>query len=226
MDRLVIGLGNPGPEHEGTRHNAGFLVLDRIARHEGLIFEPAATLDDWSGPGDFLHARLYAPDALLVKPTTWMNRSGDVVAPLMRWAGLEPADVLVVVDDMDLPPGRLRLRPGGGSGGQKGLQSVIEALGTDRFPRLRVGIGPPATDAVRHVLTRFTPDEQPVIDAALVEAGEALMHWMLWGDIEKCMTRFHSRWNQGPASPAEDAGPHDAPGATGEKREDEANESL
>ena len=207
MIRLVFGLGNPGTEYEGTRHNAGFLVLDRLARHEGLIFEPASVLEGYSGPADFTCARLHAPDALLVKPTTWMNNSGDVVVPLMRWAGAEPAELLVVVDDLDLPSGRLRLRPGGGSGGQKGLQSVLDALGTDRFPRLRVGIGPPATDAVRHVLSRFTPDEAPVIEAALAEAGEALMHWMLWGDIEKCMTRFHSRWNQGP-----DRGPHDAPG--------------
>ncbi len=224
MPRLVIGLGNPGSEYEGTRHNAGFLVLERLVRHEGLIFEPAASLEDYSGPDDFTWARLHAPDALLVKPATWMNRSGDVVEPLMRWAGVPPADVLVVVDDMDLPPGRLRLRPGGGSGGQKGLQSIIDSLGTDRFPRLRVGIGPPATDAVRHVLSRFSPEEQPVIDIALAEAGEALMHWMLWGDIEKCMTRFHSRWNQGSSSP--ETSPHEGPAGSGEKQEDQANESL
>jgi PTH1 family peptidyl-tRNA hydrolase len=118
------------------------------------------------------------------------------VAPLVRWAGVAPEQVLVVVDDLDLPPARLRLRPHGGAGGHNGLKSIIESLGTDRFPRLRVGIGRPPTDAARHVLARFSADEREAIDAAAGEAADAIAAWLASGDIAACMSRFHSRWNQ------------------------------
>jgi PTH1 family peptidyl-tRNA hydrolase len=126
-----------------------------------------------------------------------MNRSGEVVPALARWAGVGADQVLVVVDDLDLPLAKLRLRPHGGSGGHNGLKSIIETLGTDRFPRLRVGIGRPTTDAARHVLARFDDPEREAIERALAQAGEALFDWLRDGDIEACMTRFHSRWTQG-----------------------------
>lgn len=224
MTSIIVGLGNPGSEYAGTRHNVGFEVLDRLATHEGLIFESPRSLDGYTGPKGFSVARSFEPDAIFVKPETFMNRSGDVVAPLVRWAnpvapvdpvapvedgedpraalgpgGLERAasKLLVVYDDFDLPMGKLRLRPHGGAGGQNGMRSIIERLGTQAFPRLRVGIGSPGTDAARHVLSRFDPKERVEIDISVAEATDAILDWLRTGDIEGCMTRFHSRWNQG-----------------------------
>jgi PTH1 family peptidyl-tRNA hydrolase len=197
--RLAIGLGNPGSEYESTRHNVGFDVVDFLARREGLFFEPANSLERYEGPSAFLGARSFEPDALLVKPATFMNRSGTIVPSLLSWAGAAAADLMVVVDDLDLPPAELRLRAQGSSGGHNGLQSIIESLGTDRFPRLRVGIGRPRTDAARHVLERFAPEEREAMQCAVAEAAEALFAWLRGGDIERLMTRFHSRWKQGPA---------------------------
>ena len=195
--RLVFGLGNPGRDYESTRHNLGFDVLDFLARREGLLFEPARTLERYEGPPAFSLARLHEPDALLVKPEAFMNRSGAVVSALLQWAGAGPEGCLVVVDDLDLPLAKLRLRPSGSSGGHNGLKSILSSLGTDRFPRLRVGIGRSQTDAARHVLARFTDEERAAIDRAVAEAAEAVFAWLREGDIEACMTRFHSRWNQG-----------------------------
>ena len=195
--RLVFGLGNPGPEYDATRHNVGFDVVDHLARREGLLFEPPSSLEGYAGPRDFVAARCFDPDALLVKPATFMNLSGAVVAPLARWAGIESRDVLVVVDDLDLPLASLRIRPHGSSGGHNGLRSIIDSLGTDRFPRLRVGIGRAPTEAARHVLARFSREEREEIDRARAEAAEAIFFWLGTGDLERCMSRFHSRWKQG-----------------------------
>jgi PTH1 family peptidyl-tRNA hydrolase len=198
--RLVFGLGNPGSEYAATRHNVGFDVLDHLARREGLFFESANSLEGYGGPMDFVWARSFDPDALLVKPTTFMNLSGTVVPPLVAWAGRGSGDLLVVVDDLDLPLASLRLRPGGSSGGHNGLRSIIDSLGNERFPRLRVGIGRAPTVAARHVLARFSREERVAIDRAVAEAAEAVFHWLETGDIERCMTRFHSRWKQGSES--------------------------
>lgn len=195
--RLVFGLGNPGREYESTRHNVGFDVVDFLARREGVLFEPARTLERYEGPEAFQHARLHEPDALLVKPETFMNRSGTVVSALLDWAGVGANGALVVVDDLDLPLAKLRIRPSGSSGGHNGLESILSSLGTDSFPRLRVGIGRPRTDAARHVLSRFADEERAAIDRAVAEAADAVFAWLREGDIEACMTRFHSRWKQG-----------------------------
>lgn len=203
MIRLVVGLGNPGPDYEGTRHNVGFQVLDHLARREGLLFHPVRKLEGYTGPGNFRWAGLASPSALLVKPETFMNRSGSVVAPLARWMRTAPEDalpvdrILVVYDDLDLDLGRLRIRPHGGHGGHNGMRSIIESLASDRFPRLRVGIGPAGTDAARYVLGRFSPKEAVEAEISAAEATEAILDWLATGDLEGCMTRFHSRWNQG-----------------------------
>lgn len=219
MTRLVVGLGNPGPEYEWTRHNVGFHVLDALALHEGLIFRHATDkvsgkgagrtgggdptgLEGYGGPRAMRVARSHDPDVLLVKPETFMNRSGEVVAPLAQFAGVPPEGILVVYDDIDLPLCSLRLRPHGGAGGHNGMRSLIQRLGSDRFPRLRIGIGRPRTDAARHVLDRFSGPERVEIEISIAEASEAVLDWMLHGDVEKCMTRFHSRWNQGSETPA------------------------
>ena len=195
--RLVFGLGNPGREYESTRHNVGHDVVGFLARREGLLFGSSSTLERYEGPGAFQCARSFDPDALLVKPETFVNRSGTVVAPLARWADVGVERLMVVVDDMDLPLAHLRIRPHGSSGGHNGLKSIIESLGTDRFPRLRVGIGRSPTEAARHVLSRFSESEREVMERAVAEAAEALFFWLRTGDLEQCMSRFHSRWNQG-----------------------------
>ena len=203
MTRIAVGLGNPGSGYEWTRHNVGFRVLDALALHEGLLFQTARKLttgardNPYGGPRSFRYAHSFDPDAYLLKPETFMNRSGGIVAPFSTWAGVEPTEILAVYDDLDLEPGVLRLRPYGGAGGHNGMRSIIQALGTDRFPRLRVGIGRPRTDAARHVLEEFTERERPEIEISIAEASEAVLDWLLSGDIERCMTRFHSRWNQG-----------------------------
>ena len=202
MTRLVVGLGNPGPEYEWTRHNVGFHALDRLALHEGTLFRHATDLEGtllegYGGPKAFRCAQCFDPEALLLKPETFMNRSGDVVAPVARFLDLPPEDLLVVYDDIDLEPGVLRLRPHGGTGGHKGMASITDRLGSDRFPRLRVGIGRPATDAARHVLEKFGDGQLEELAVTLAEAGEAILDWLSSGDIERCMTRFHSRWKQG-----------------------------
>ena len=127
-----------------------------------------------------------------------MNGSGIVVAPLSRELGLPCAQILVVYDDMDLPLGALRIRPHGGSGGHRGVQSIVDELGTDGFPRLRVGVGRPRTEAARHVLTPMGDDERAIATHAVAEAAEAIAFWLEDGSIERCMTRFHSRWKPGP----------------------------
>jgi PTH1 family peptidyl-tRNA hydrolase len=197
VNKIVVGLGNPGPEYAGTRHNVGYGVVERMAREAGTLFRPARRLEGYQGPRAFSWARLDAHDALLVRPETWMNLSGTVVAPILAFAGVVPSGCMVVYDDLDLPLGGLRLRPHGGAGGHRGVRSIIDELGTDRFPRLRIGIGRPRTDAARHVLERFSPKELEELAISLAEACEALSEWLATGDLEACMTRFHSRWNQG-----------------------------
>ncbi|MEE8469069.1 MAG: aminoacyl-tRNA hydrolase [Planctomycetota bacterium] len=216
MTRLVVGLGNPGAEYEWTRHNVGFHVLDRLASlRGGPLFQTARQLDGYHGPGPLKWARIRDPEAFLLKPETYMNLSGDVVAPLVRHLfqaqrppGLghppeaEPREapdlsrMLVVYDDLDLELGKLRIRPHGGAGGHKGMRSIIECLASDRFPRLRVGIGRAGTDAARHVLRPFPPDERVEAEISVSEAAEAILDWLASGDLEGCMTRYHSRWNR------------------------------
>ena len=197
---LVVGLGNPGPEYRGTRHNVGFEVIEHMAARAEQLFRSARELETYGGRRSFQWARLMRPDAYLMKPGTYMNLSGEVVAPFARFlAGGEEVDagrVMVVYDDLDLPLGKLRIRPHGGAGGHNGMRSIIEHLDSDRFPRLRVGIGRPGTAAARHVLAPFRPEEREEIEISILEAAEALESWLREDDLEGCMTRFHSRWNQ------------------------------
>lgn len=159
MTRLLVGLGNPGSEYEWTPHNLGFHVVERLASDARVIFETTTTLDGFSLPAPCALARLPVWDALVCKPLTWMNRSGVVVAPLYARLSLEPRDLIVVHDELDLALDELWIRPQGGSGGHRGVASIVELLGSDQFPRLRVGVGRPRTDAARHVLKRMSGDE-------------------------------------------------------------------
>ena len=177
--RLVIGLGNPGPKYAGTRHNVGFMALERLAAAAGSGFRNQARLQGLLAEVGSGEQRLR-----LLMPQTFMNESGRAIRSALDWFGLQPQELLVVVDDMDLPLGKLRLRASGSAGGHNGLRSTISHLGTQEFPRLRIGIGAPADNPVErkartigHVLGRFSPDEQPLLTQVLaeVEAGIGLI---------------------------------------------------
>ena len=169
--KLIVGLGNPGREYRDTRHNVGFLVVDELARRHQLELE--------MGPSqvpETLVAKRYGPASVLVaKPLTFMNRSGDAVAALMRYYEVGPADVLVVVDEAALPFGRLRARVRGSAGGHNGLKSMIERLGTREFARLRLGVGrgDPRRDLADHVLATFEPGERVELEALISRAADA-----------------------------------------------------
>ena len=177
--RLVIGLGNPGAKYAGTRHNVGFMALERLAAAAGSSFRNQARLQGLLAEVGSGEQRLR-----LLMPQTFMNESGRAIRSALDWFGLQPQELLVVVDDMDLPFGKLRLRASGSAGGHNGLRSTISHLGTQDFPRLRIGIGAPADNPVErkartigHVLGRFSPDEQPLLAQVLgeVEAGIGLI---------------------------------------------------
>jgi PTH1 family peptidyl-tRNA hydrolase len=163
--RLVAGLGNPGSEYNGTRHNVGFEVVDRLASEWGLTWQHEKR---W-------HA-LWAKreNLILVKPTSYMNRSGEPIHAAAQFYKIAPAEMLVILDDMALPLGRLRLRPHGGTAGHNGLESVIVQFGTEEIPRLRIGIGtPPREGSVDYVLGRFFEEERPLVEKAITRAVDA-----------------------------------------------------
>ena len=164
--RLIAGLGNAGPEYNGTRHNVGFEVVDRLAAEWNLAWQHSKS---W-------HA-LWAKNekAILVKPTSYMNRSGEPLQAVAQFYKIEPREMLVVLDDMALPLGRLRLRPDGGTAGHNGLESIIVQFGTEEIPRLRIGIGTaPVDGGTDYVLGRFFEEERPLVDKTIVRATDAV----------------------------------------------------
>ena len=163
--RLLVGLGNPGREYRDTRHNVGFILLDRLAARERVDFRAEKS---WQAE----IAR--AGDLLLCKPLTYMNLSGRAVRPLSQFYKIEPAQTLVILDDMALPLGKLRFRRHGSAGGHNGLQSIIDHAGTSAVPRLRIGIGSADHDAVDHVLGRFALEEKAALEQSLDRALEAI----------------------------------------------------
>ena len=188
--KLIAGLGNPGPKYTGTRHNVGFNVVDTFARRHGLSFETA--------PADALMAKWRTPlvdgGVLLVKPLTYMNRSGLAIGELARYYRIDVADLFVIVDEVALDLGRLRARARGSAGGHNGLKSVAEQLGTDEYSRLRIGVGrgDQRRDLADHVLARFEPDEQPVIAEAIGRAADAVQVFVESG-IEQVMNTFNRK---------------------------------
>jgi PTH1 family peptidyl-tRNA hydrolase len=164
--RLIVGLGNPGSEYAQTRHNIGFAIIDDLARAWNVDVEPARK---WGA----LWAK--TDRAILVKPVTYMNHSGEPLAAVADFYKIAPNEMLVVLDDFALPLGRLRLRERGGPGGHNGLESIIVQFGTEEIPRLRIGIGPaPNEQAIDHVLGRFWEKEKPLVQAAIARAVEAV----------------------------------------------------
>lgn len=185
--KIIVGLGNPGPKYAGTRHNVGFEVLSRLARKHAA--GPARN----KFQGEISEAEIGGEKALLLLPLTYMNLSGGSVLAARDFYKVELSDILVICDDLNLPLARLRIRGSGSAGGQKGLDDIIRRLGSQAVPRLRVGIGtpPPQWDVADYVLSRFTKDEQPLIDEALTRAVEATAAWSAKG-VEHCMNKYNA----------------------------------
>jgi peptidyl-tRNA hydrolase, PTH1 family len=184
--KLIVGLGNPGREYEQTRHNVGWMVLDRIADRAG-----------WSGRGKerdaavVVRGRYRDQELVLAKPMTYMNESGIAVRKLLARERVPLSDLLIVYDDFDLPLGKLRMRESGSAGTHNGLRSVVAEMETQKIPRLRVGIGEPGLDRARsHVLSRFTQTEREQLESILNAAADAVEEWAAQG-----AARAANRWN-------------------------------
>ena len=185
--QCIVGLGNPEPDYAGTRHNVGFRVIDLLAQRHSIRLR-RRRLRAEVGQG-----LIAGQQILLVKPQTFMNNSGEAAARVSNYFDLQPEDLLIVYDDLDLVLGRLRLRPGGSPGTHKGMRSVVEHLHTQEIPRLRLGIGPlPArVDARDFVLSRFKPAEIPGADE-MVSAAVQAVAYCLAEDLQAAMNRFNA----------------------------------
>ena len=184
---LVVGLGNPGTQYESTRHNMGFLAVDKLAQEENFRFSKLrfkAWTAEW---------KLGENKVLVMKPQTYMNLSGEAVGAAARFYKIPPEHILVVSDDIDLPVGKLRLRAFGSAGGHNGLKNIIQQLGTDQFPRLRVGVGEkphPDYDLADWVLGRFTGEDKKAIDASVRRAADAV-ECILKDGLDRAMNKFN-----------------------------------
>jgi len=188
---LIVGLGNPGAEYAGTRHNAGFMVVDRLA--ERHAFDPPRG----NFHADAFEGAIADHKVLMLKPKTFMNRSGLSVGEAARFYKLQPETIMVIVDDTALPVGLIRLRGGGSDGGHNGLADTTRALGTDRYPRRRVGVGAPRIGEHKipqadYVLSRFTDDQLDDLAPALRDACEAIELWIT-DDLNAAMNRFNRK---------------------------------
>lgn len=192
VDFLVVALGNPGDEYHITRHNFGFLALDKLAQDLAVAFRHRPLLEVEVGVGEYLSRSI-----VLAKPLTYMNLSGHAVAALIKFYQIkEPRQLIVIHDDLDIPLGKIKIKSRGGSGGHKGVRSVIESLGRDDFLRIRLGIGleEPPVDVVDYVLTPFKEDEQVVVQHVIGEASEAV-RMVIQEGYERAMNSFHCQRN-------------------------------
>ncbi len=185
---IIVGLGNPGSKYEATRHNAGFWFVDRLARDAGAHFKLESKYK-----GEVCKIAVANRDVWLLKPHTFMNASGQSVRAVAQFYRVEPLDVLVAHDELDLAPGTLRIKRGGGAAGHNGIRDIAEQLGSPDFTRLRIGIGRPATrdEGINYVLTAPPKTDRAAIDEAI---GEAVIYTpeLLTGEIQKAMNHLHS----------------------------------
>lgn len=184
---LVVGLGNPGGKFEGTRHNIGFMVAERLAERHGLRFKGS------KHRADIARGMIAGVPVLLAMPLTYMNESGNAVSRLLSYYRIPLDRLLVVYDEIDLPFGTLRLRPSGSAAGNRGMRSIIQAVGSEEFARLRLGVGRPRGEAVSHVLGRFPPEQAAQLPGLLDIAGDAVEAVITEG-VEPSMNRFNRNW--------------------------------
>jgi len=182
-DAIIVGLGNPGKEYEKTRHNVGFMALTRFAAAHGLRFTSKRF------QAELATGEVLGKVIALARPQTFMNNSGTTVVQLKQWYKLPPARILIVYDELDLPFGTLRLRPGGSANGHNGIKHIMAQLGTQDVPRLRIGVGrPPGGDAIGYVLKNFAPNERDALEAEILpDAADAIEAWLTAPDIEAAM---------------------------------------
>jgi peptidyl-tRNA hydrolase, PTH1 family len=185
MIRLVVGLGNPGLQYAHNRHNIGFLVLDELVRRTNSVLLA-------KNKAHLAEARLGTQKVFLQKPQTYMNLSGEAVQPLVQFYRLEPSQILVIHDDLDLPFGRLRIRPGGSSGGQNGVKDIAARLGTEAFVRLKIGISRPPNgwSVPNWVLSNFTPEEKPMLEQLIGLATDAVECLAAFG-VQETQNRYN-----------------------------------
>jgi len=185
---VIAGLGNPGIEYEATRHNVGFMVIDKLAQMHSIKLGLKSHAARW-GQG-----KISGQSVTLVKPMTYMNESGRAISAILKEKELDHDQLIVVYDDMDLDPGRIRIRVNGGSGGHKGIKSIIGQLADENFTRVRIGIGRPSgrQDPSDYVLSPFSKKEQEEIEFAIVKAADAIEYIISYG-VEKAMNEFNRR---------------------------------
>ncbi|MBL8899060.1 MAG: aminoacyl-tRNA hydrolase [Planctomycetes bacterium] len=196
--KLVVGIGNPGAEYESTRHNVGFDVVRLVAarRRVELEAEKSPTLGRRFGRLARIRGKDGQVQACLSEPWTYVNETGPLVRSLVdRWA-VQPSEVLIVLDDLNLELGQLRLRADGSSGGHNGLKSIERHLGTQSYPRLRIGIGAPKRDTVDHVLSRFSKQEREEIEIALERAADIVERWVDGAPLAELMNRTNRKNNE------------------------------
>jgi peptidyl-tRNA hydrolase, PTH1 family len=193
MFSLIVGLGNPGKQYEETRHNVGFMLLDRLAHTSGATFQSAPK---WQS-----HlAKIPESGTILLKPQTFMNLSGRAIQQILSFHKWSPEQMLVIYDDVALPLGSLRFREKGSAGGHNGIKSILQHLGNDAFPRLKIGIGGSQPgEMVGHVLGKFSPDERPLLENTLATALEAVQLARSQG-IATAANRYHTRNNPLPSA--------------------------
>lgn len=182
--KLIVGLGNPGKKYEHTRHNMGFEVVDLFSELAQI------DIDKESFKGLVGRGKVFDEDIYILKPQTFMNLSGESVREIVNYFKIDIEDIIVVYDEMALPVGKIRLRPSGSSAGHKGMQNIIDNLGTQDIKRIRVGIGEPTYDMIDYVLSKPTKEERELIDQAIVEASNALKD-ILKSNFDLAMTKYN-----------------------------------
>ena len=184
--KLIVGLGNPGKKYENTRHNTGFAVIDKT------LAKLNVELDKNKFNADYTMINRNGEKIYILKPLTYMNLSGEAVAPFMKYFGIEPEDLVVVHDDLDLPVGKIRLRQSGSCGGQNGMRNIIDLLGDSNIKRIRVVIGKdPLIPVVDYVLGKTKKEDLEVYNQALDKASDALIYWLDHDDFSKVMSNFN-----------------------------------
>ena len=185
--KVIVGLGNPGAQYANTPHSVGFEVVDRIAAACGGVWEPKRTFKAFMCKVNFA-----GQPVMLVKPQTFMNLSGEAVAPIVKYHNATAADLLVVQDDIDLPVGRLRVRKNGSCGGHNGIRNIIERLGTTEFARIKIGVGKDRSDVIAHVLGKFDPETRRTMDDVVETAAKAAETALSQG-LDAAMNGFNGK---------------------------------
>lgn len=185
--KLIIGLGNPGAKYRETKHNIGFITVDEIAYQHGWVFNKSKFNSVYA------EGRVGTEKVILIKPQTFMNESGRSIRPWMDYYDLTEEDIVVIYDDMDLPPGKIRLRQKGGAGGHNGMKSLIQHLGTKTFNRIKIGIGRPFADqsVISHVLNGFSKDVHEDMLSAVKRSADAVIHWAKGNTFQDTMSKFN-----------------------------------